>query len=140
MRALILVGATLLLAISCSPASTPTAAHTAVPSPSPRATASPSASPFALPRAATYGLLIVDSATGRRLEMITPDGRVGASAPIGLPALQTCIPGLRASLQPPVSATLRQDLLQGGRHQDPLPDAHRRIRRCDDGAGQHNHD
>src|SRR6266446_6119073 len=105
MRALILVGATLLLAISCSPASTPTAAHTAVPSPSPRATASPSASPSALPRAATYGLLIVDSATGRRLEMITPDGRVGASAPIGLPALQTCIPGLRASLQPPVSAT-----------------------------------
>jgi hypothetical protein len=87
----------MVMAVACSGGSNPNANHSPLPTVS--ASSHPSASP--LPIAAAYGLLIVNG----RLEMITPDGQVGASVPIALPTLQNCSPGLSAWLQPPVSAT-----------------------------------
>jgi hypothetical protein len=51
--------------------------------------------------AASYGLLLVKGT----LEMITPDGQVGPTVPVAPPSLQTCVAGLNAWLEPPVSAT-----------------------------------
>jgi hypothetical protein len=48
-----------------------------------------------------YGLLL----TNGMLELIKPDGRVGASVAIAPPSVHTCGTGLNAWVQPPVSAT-----------------------------------
>jgi hypothetical protein len=91
----------MLLTVACSQGSAPIAADTPIALASPSANASSAASPPPVPVAASYGLLLA----GGKLEMITPDGLVGPSASIAPPTLQTCIPGLNANLEPPVSAT-----------------------------------
>jgi hypothetical protein len=93
MKTAILVTVSALLAMSCSQASPPSAVH----SPTPGALSSPS--PVAL--AASYCLLLVNGT----VEMITPDGLVGARTSVAPPSLQTCVAGLNAWLAPPVSAT-----------------------------------
>jgi hypothetical protein len=96
MRSVALV-AIALLALSCgSPSST---GHS--PSPSPGASENPSASPSGNPTAGSYGLLL----SAGTLEMITPAGKIAASAKVGAPSVHTCGQGTGAVLQPPVSAT-----------------------------------
>src|SRR6266702_7451041 len=83
------------LAVACSTQSNRVASA----SPSPAVAVSPTASPTPVPIASSYGLLI----SGATLEMITPDGLLGPSAPIAAATVQSCAPGLNAMLQPPVS-------------------------------------
>jgi hypothetical protein len=93
MKTRVLVTVSALLAMSCSQASPPSAVH----SPTPGAVSSPS--PVAL--AASYGLLLVNGT----LEMITPEGLVGPTASVAAPTVKTCVAGLNAWVEPPVSAT-----------------------------------
>ena len=97
MRSARFAAAVFLITIGCSGGSSPAAAHTPLPTASPQPT-----SPLSpLPVANAYGLLL----TNGMLELITPDGRVGASVAIAPPTVRTCVAGLNAWLQPPVSAT-----------------------------------
>jgi hypothetical protein len=99
MRTLALPAAITLLAISCGQSPGPASTHS--PSPSPIASASATVSPSSVPTASSYGLLL----SAGILDLVAPNGSIGATASVAAPSVQSCGQGAGAVLQPPVSAT-----------------------------------
>jgi hypothetical protein len=107
MRPGILIAVTTLLVVACGAAPT-SAGHS--PSASPSGSSSPAASPSGTPSVGSYGLLL----SAGTLEMISPDGKIAASAKVAAPSVHTCGSRTGAVLQPPVSATADKVFFRDG--------------------------
>ena len=98
------------LTLSCGSGSSSGGPSTPRTSPSSSPAASPSTSPTAYPLSGTFGLIL----SAGTLFLINPDATEAASVSVAAPSVQSCVKGMAAVLQPPVSASNEQVYFRDG--------------------------
>lgn len=98
------------LTLSCGSGSTSGGPSPPRGSPSASSTASPSSTPTIYPLSGNFGLLL----SVGTLFLINPDASEAASVTVAPPSVQSCVQGMAAVLQPPVSASSDQVYYRDG--------------------------